>query len=433
MAISPPFVGPNVTVQRPSTSASGPEPQEQVPGSTVNPFAPTTNERSIHREEQFEQRTQSPIVQQTNTTTPLRPSSRAARNYTPVELPREARERSSSTQRYKNDIPVVTDSPSPLPRQRNMVEDPRVTAFRNAAYASPPRDLNAQRTDKQPEMQQMNRSNIPFMPSPDVRPPSDTSLPLAVHHRDTMDDNLDAPSMPALSVPDLPGTAPATSANLGRRERSRSKSASRKNSTDSIDTLRAFSPSHKKSVSFAAKPDYNEAPKQAQQDERYSSPGRSDETVSRSERSERSRERDRDRQHRHSNRDHQYDAGDDFSDDTPFEDDRRRSQDRRERDRGNRHDSRRERSNTQSLDREKERDKHRDPRRSKTISSTDNDRSRSGRKRDDSPGSDSTIELPDRFDRQGRQVSGRSKDEDVLAEKLDQILGGLFGGSSKKR
>ena len=334
---------------------------------------------------------------------------------------------------------MVTDSPSPLPRRPTVAEDPRVTAFRNAAYAAPRHDDEEINGTKAPEMRQMNKISVPFMPSPDARPPSDTSLPLTINHLSTMNDHPENPSMPALSLPDLSGTADNQLFDRGRRERSHSKSATRRNSDDSIDTLRASSPSRnqsKKSVSFAAKPEFNEVSNQRDESEPQSTRDRPREDDSRHSSSGRSRERDRDRdrQHgHHSHRDHQYDAGDDFSDDTPMEDHRRRSQDRRERERGSRHSSRRERSDTQSLDREKERDKYRDPKRSKTLGSTEDDRARGDRRRDESPASDSTVELPDRFDRQGRQVSGRSRDEDVLAEKLDTILGGLFGGSSKKR
>lgn len=52
------------------------------------------------------------------------------------------------------------------------------------------------------------------------------------------------------------------------------------------------------------------------------------------------------------------------------------------------------------------------------------DRDRDRRRRDDSPASDSsdtTIELPPRFDE-----TGRVRDEDPLATKLESVLQGLF-------
>lgn len=164
----------------------------------------------------------------------------------------------------------------------------------------------------------------------------------------------------------------------------------------------------RKHVSFAAAPEFQEAPKPNQ--DSTSDPRSHSHSHSHSSRSSHNRDRDRDEDHsRRSNRrprDRHYDAGDDFSDDTPQEDHRRRS-------RGGSRDDYNNRDRRRS-----DRDRDRDSGASSTR--------RSGHH---SPGSDDTEELPARFDEHGRRKNQSQSVQDDIAGKLDEILGS--GGSSK--
>lgn len=530
--MSPPLQGPNITIQRPSISTPVHQPKNKFPGNPTNPFIQSARGDWENRGGNSSGDASPGARPGEASRSPAPPNSRAAQSYTPPPqptpqpMPFNEPERSLSAQsnpqandqQQNREIPVVSDTPSPAPNQsRNVIpEDPRVTVFRQAAYAAPtpthqspfqardesvgtgirnpspvqppnaqvpnprvtamknaayaapsssprPQEGEVDRTptptpqnqSSQPEMQQTNRRGTsfvpPFMPSPDIRPPSDDSLPtpMTAQRIAYTNQNDSASSMPIMFIPEEPSPnlhphAPPTSQpQPERRERDRSQSVPRSGpipATESELTSKPGSPvsqlSHRKSVSFAAKPEYSEAPPPAprhrDQPSYDSDPENAD--SSRRRRHERDGERDRD-QHRHK-RDRErrgYDAGDDLSDDTPSDDRRRRSHDREGR--GPRHSSRRERSNTQSLDREQDRDRYRDPKRSNTMGGSSSSSSR--RHRDPSPtGSDETVDLPDRFDDRGRRKPGsygegaRSKDQDLIADSLDQILGGLFGGSS---
>lgn len=517
--MSPPMVGPNVTLQRPSVSTPV-QPRNKFPGDASNPFQPSGH--VVDPETGHSSSTASPGTQP-GERSPVRSTSRAANAYTPAShFVRQDRDRSTSqqpsgqtnSQGQDRSIPVVTDAPTPVQNRRpqDLTEDPRVTAFRQAAYAAPsPKQPNfdsgnnrgvesssptiiaptASRVatskpyspqprpnsssagpaqPRQPEMKQTGGFAKPFMPSPDIRPPSDDYLPQnyqpsPFYARDS------APSMPALNFPEQ--SRPSSSTYVPpmeeqpepRRERDRSRSRSQsvprqRSSPANVPSASApFEPPaqkasrpstllRKKSVTFNPELDFSDAPTPAPERGRENDSESPD--VARHRRHERERDSERDRDRRRRERD--YDAGDDFSDDTPFEDHRRRGsqseRDRdRERDRGARHSSRRERSDTQSLDRDSEsvRDKDRDPKRSSTISSGSNSSRRNkdrNRDRDVSPaGSDETVDMPDRFDERGRRKPGadgngdRSPEQDLIAESLDQILGGLglFGGGDKKK
>lgn len=447
--MSPPIVGPNVTVQRPSGDT--PEPTNRYPRATASPFQQPA-QPTVHDAVTDPARDPSAISPRDKSG---QQSSRAAQAYTPplqhtTRPTRDGGLSSQATPQPRN-IPVVTDGPSPTPmQQRPKPEDPRVTAFRNAAYNAPPLQSSA----KQPEMQQKNRGNTPLMPSPDIRPPSDDTVNMPQQPRTFTAPGDSGASMPNLSIPStyIPPTEE-------RRPRDRSQSNSDIDSrpASGAATPRAGTPGQeqpKKSVKFNPKPEFSDAPSTTARgtvsDSEADSPD-----ARRRRRHDRERERERDRDHdrdrdSHRRHGHGYDAGDDFSDDTPLEDHRRRSHDRgeksdrdKDRDKGTRHSSRRERSNTQSLDRDSgsARERDRDPKRSDTLSGSSRKSRR--RDRDGSPGSDTTIDLPPRFDEKGRKRPEKHKDkdvdrspeQDVLAEKLDEILGGLFGGgsSSKKR
>lgn len=85
----------------------------------------------------------------------------------------------------------------------------------------------------------------------------------------------------------------------------------------------------------------------------------------------------------------------------------------------------RERDGGRRKDRDKEREGDRDGGRERER---DRDRNRERKRRDESPASeasDDTIELPPRFDGQGRE-RGRERDEDPLARQLESVLNGLF-------
>lgn len=493
--MSPPIVGPNVTVQRPSVSTPV-QPRNKFPGDPTNPFTHTPQPDTGNSSG-----TASPGTRPGDTP-PVRSTSRAANAYTPMSqpTPRPERERSTSNQPSRQQtpqtqeraMPVVTDAPTPVQNRRpqEQAEDPRITAFRQAAYAAPPPQNQPppQQTSnpvpnqgenirsssptvyapqpyapgsrlpqpptsnpgpstyqqRQPEMKQTGGFAKPFMPSPDIRPPSDDSLPRPFPSPYFGNDN--APSMPALAIPQQPSntTYIPPQNEQPRRERDRSVSVPRTAPPPEpaapipmpASDARPTTLSRKKSVSFNPELDFSDAPTPVPR-AHESSDAESPDHV-RQRRHDRDRERDRDRPRRRHDRD--YDAGDDFSDDTPFEDHRRRSsQSDRDKDRGQRQSSRRERSNTQSLDRESGRDRDRD-RESKSngnASSRKKERNRNG-DRDVSPtGSDETVDLPERFDDRGRPKSGgegkRSSEQDLIAESLDQILGGLFGGSSGKK
>lgn len=385
-------------------------------------------------------------------------SSRAARTYTPPlhEPPRAARDRSTSSQVSPRplDVPVVADGPSPAPiQQRSRPEDSRMTAFRNAAYNAPP---PSQSTARQPEMQQTNKRNSPFMPSPDIRPPSDDTIQLPQQQRTFMGPNESGPSMPNLSIP-------STYVPPIEERRTRDRSQSQSRHASGVATPKPTTPVQdlpKKSVSFNPRPEFSDAtPSTTTRDQPVADSDLDTPDVQRRRRHEREQERNRDWDRGRQDRErHGYDAGDDFSDDTPLEDHRRRSHDRgdrsdrdrdKDKDRGTRHSSRRERSDTQSLDRDAGSARDQGPKRSNTLGGGSSSSSRKSRRRDDSPGSDTTIDLPPRFDEKGRRRDDRAQDrdrerdpertpeQDDLAGKLDNILGGLFGGggsgSSKRR
>lgn len=546
--MSPPVVGPNVTVQRPSVSTPVNQPRNKFPGSASNPFMQPSHFDSASRTGNNSGDASPGARPGESSRSPAPSSSRAAQTYTPPPAAGANQQRVTSPSNQSTpqpnfpsqnrDIPVVTDNPSPTPNQTRspIPEDPRVTAFRQAAYNAPtpqpqsqpmprsdptgsgisspipnqqppaqaqnprvaamrnaaadasspspspsaspspfwnsdslPREQTPTPTPQsqtvQPEMKQTNRGNTPimapFMPPPDIRPPSDESfrIPTPDQRRAFINQNDSAPSMPSLVIPERsnqnvsPYPPGPEQPQPERRERDRSQSIPRSvpGPSNGVESMSGRSSptsqlSHRKSVSFAAKPEYSEAPPPVSRHHDSAISDSDAEAHNSSRRKRHERERDRDH-HRHSHdRDrHAYDAGDDFSDDTPSDDRKRRSHERnrdQDRDRGSRHSSRRERSNTQSLDRESgsARDNDRDPKRSNTISSSSS--SRHHRDRDPSPtGSDDTVDLPDRFDNRGRRKPGsygggsRSTEQDVIADSLDQILGGLFGtsGHSKKR
>ena len=436
MAASPPVTVPNVTVQRPSTDTPGvQEARTHFPGSTTNPFN-QPSQHIVHNAVAGSAPNFGNISQDDRLLTS--PRSRAAQTYTPPfqQNLRPARDRSTSAHvtTQPHDVSVVTDAVSPVPmHQRPSPEDPRATMFRNAAYNAP---SPSNGSTKQPEMQQTNRGNTPFMPSPDIRPPSDDTINMPQQPRKFVSPSDSGPSMPNLFIPST--YAPPTEE---RQARDRSESDSGLNSS----TAASGQDQPKKSVKFNPKPEFSDAPSTTKRDRRMSDSDIDSPEAQRRRRHERERERDldRDRNSHHRSERHEYDAGDDFSDDTPFEDHRRRSRDRgersdKDRDRGNRHGSRRERSNTQSLDRDSgsARDRALDPKRSNTLSGSN---SRKSRRRDGSPDSDATVDLPPRFDEKGRRRDRshgddeRSPEQDILAEKLDEILGGLWGGGSKRR
>ena len=460
-AMSPPMVGPNVTVQRPSTSTPGSQqPRTRFPGTAANPFEQKT-QNTVHNSEN-----PSPGARPGGRS-PMPADSRAAKAYTPTPPPFEPRqEQDRSTPNHftsqapqtqvRDAPPVVTDAPTPLNNRnpRTMPEDPRVTAFRQAAYNAPmpqpqpqPQstvhdvvtDPTAQR--RQPEMQQTNRGNalnIPLMPSPDIRPPSDDAIPEPQQQRMRYrNPDESAPSMPQLFIPErrspisqayTPPPPQPEPERQPRRDRSRSQSQPRTApQLDGDATPRVGTPTEpKKSVSFNPKPEYSEAPAPVAARDRPAGGSEADPPeASRTRRDDPQRPRNRDRRG--------YDAGDDFSDDTPHEDRRRRSQDR-DKDRPSQS-SRRERSNTQSLDRDSGRDQHRASKRSNTGTGSSSRGKRRDKDWDESPDSDSTVDLPARFDERGKP---RNPEEDLIADSLDKILGGLFGGgsgsgSSKKR
>lgn len=517
MIMSPPLVGPDITLQRPSVSTpTPPQPRNNFPGSTDNPFEQQSNSRGpdAGTSRGIDSGVASPgyrgTPQLTDDSRPGRTLSRAAQAYTPlsqstpqpIETPRSAQQ----TPR-PDDLPSVADQSSQSnsrTRSRSRSKDP-FTAFtrpspreamsqaeseatrRNmhaptaipthmqttrpksasqsqtstGATSNPRTDPRAspepmripqairpnggtnQTQPSRPEMTQRDSNRgfaAPFMPSPDIRPPSDDSLPersygqLPVYNAS---DN--APSMPNLIIPSPKDGASDVKSAEDRPTRPRSPSMG-----DAANP-RARRPSptpantQKRSVSFNPRLDFNEAPKNLHHDTSESDNDSPD--TSRRKRHERERERDRgrdrdDRSHRDKDR-RGYDGGDDFSDDTPFEDHRRRSRDGGDKDR-DRRSSRRERSNTQSLDRDQDRERDRDrnqdryekPRRSNTTNEGGQRQHRRGR--DDSPGSDDTEYLPERFDERGRpKKSDRTSDQDMLAQSLDQILGGLFGKGKK--
>lgn len=504
--ISPPMVGPEVTLQRPSVSTPANQPKNSFPGSTNNPFAEHSNSQDTGNNRVIDSGEASPgyrgTPQPTEALRPGRTLSRAAQAYTPISQatpqPVDTPSSGQPTPRPNdNEIPTVNDQPTPLandPRARPQPEDASIagnqpspsTAMSQAeaearsrnlpaptaipphmqkaapkpvrqlqaspetmsipqanARASPqpmripqsvPRPESATRRQSiQPEMAQKSSTRgfaTPFMPSPDMRPPSDDSLPERPYGQvsDYPAENANAPSMPNLYIPSTEPTGFDAKKAEDRPARPRTPSSDE----DAPTKPRQPSPtpvnSRKRSVSFNPRLDFNEAPK-------HRTPHDSDteeDSPDTARRKRRERERGRDRDHHERNRDKHrrgYDAGDDFSDDTPFEDHRRRSRDNGDRDRRS---SRRERSDTQSLDRDQDRDRNRHdrPKRSNTMGGG-NSSSHHRKDRDRSPDSDDTEVLPDRFDERGRKKADRSSDQDILAQSLDQILGGIFGKNKK--
>lgn len=484
--MSPPTVGPVVTLQRPSVSTPTiQQPRNNFPGNAENPFARKPSPENPGRGEGrgialgevspgYGGTPQPPEASKL----PSRSLSRAAQAYTPVSHNVSAPAQDHAMRLptpQPNNIPTVTDQPTPLASNANadssrerdiskttprFVPQPHAPAepsgipqseirassdiARVPQSAGQPEGRQPEQGRK-PEMVQNNASRsfvTPFMPSPDIRPPSDESLPERPYDpfRDFISQKDDLPSMPNLIIPSSEHSKPNAGPTEERAPRPRSPSAS------GTVTPRPPSPtpanSHKRSVSFNPRLDFNEAPRNI--DRHVSDSDGESPSTARHGRRERERETDRDRD-RGRDRDHYrdrdrdrdrrgYDGGDDFSEDTPFEDRRRRSYDRGAKDR-ERRSSRRERTNTQSLDREQDRERHARPRRANTMGGGSSRHHR--RDRDGSPGSDETIDLPERFDERGRQKPGsyggrgeRSPEQD-LAESIDQILGGLFGKGRK--
>lgn len=505
--ISPPMVGPEVTLQRPSVSTPV-QPRNKFPGNASNPFAqqasPDAGERrGIDSGEASPGHRGTP--QPPEESQPGRTFSRAAQRYTPqsqpTPQPREVSRSNDTTPRpFDREVPIMTDQPAPLANEANSGgqsrnvpannEQPNTAAAMSHAEAearsrnlpaptaipphmqsadsrstarapaSPVSSTDAQSTLRtSPEPMETSQSAppqdryktdqrgpgrsfaTPFMESPDMRPPSDDSLPDRSSGRSpgfiTREDN--APSMPNLFIP----TQSPDQIDLKSKQAEDRPARPRTPSPDEDSAPRERPPSptpvnsRKRSVSFNPRLDFNEAPKNRSHP--VSDSEDDDPEVARRKRRERERERDRgrDRDHHERNRDKHrrgYDGGDDFSDDTPFEDHRRRSRDN-DRDRRS---SRRERIDTQSLDRDQDRDgdhdRHDRPKRSNTMggSSSSGSHHHHRRDRDRSPGSDETVDLPDRFDDKGRRKNDKTSDQDLIAQSLDQILGGLFGGKGKK-
>lgn len=469
---------PVINVQRPSMSTQDSQPNNRFPGTNPDPFYPRVQEQHTAHSSgeaspgaqpsprprdipiatnaptplpggRFPNAQAGPLIHDTVTSEPgpqlrdpaplaqpapqnpyMRPAmnvtnsipdrkSSAAERYTPVNQP-TPRPASTANNATKLDRAPRDRSETPTRPTQHPIEDPRITAF------------------KQPGMKQTNRGKPPFMPSPDIRTPSDESLPQHNFNNLYSMTNSNLPSMPNLTIPQrLPQNSPQTqypassyvppTEEIGDSQR---QPRSRSPETPAASTT----PVHEKRVSFAPKPEFSEAPKSSDLDADANSP---DAVRHR----RHSHDRDRDRKHRG------YEAGDDFSDDTPHEDRRRRSHDRdgerdREREGHRKHSSRRERSNTQSLDRESGTQRDRDKDRPKR-SATSSDGGSSRRRRNGSPDSDTTIDLPERFDAHGRRkpgADGRSPEQDLLAESLDKILGGkglgdvlgtLLGGDDK--
>lgn len=489
IAMTPPHEGPAVTVQRPSVSTPiAPQPQNRFPNPAANPFRQNMQSRELNSSG-----TPSP-GDRTPTRTPT--NSRAAKAYTPTPplIPREnpmAQPAPLHSAQVMH-TPVVNDAPTPLNQNRQPVEHPAARAFREAAYnterqsqtravdpaaAQPDKTAHDRVTTtpaptKQPEMQQTNRRASPFikMQSPDPRPPSDESIPIPTQPIHFTDRYQSGPSMPSLQILEsmaqtnmppnynLPQAnspqsyVPPTQERPRRGDRPRSQSQPRAAPPDAIPaapetTSRSTTPVPKKSVAFGPV-EFSEAPKP--QDRAYSDEESPEASRRRHDRDQDNSSRSRSKRER----DKSYEAGDDFSDDTPMEDHRRRDRDRdRDRDRGNRSSSRRERrpqsldngAGPSSRDRDKDKDKQRDPKRSNTVSSRSGS-SRSGDKgkergksRDESPGSDETEDLPERFDEKGRPKQ-RTPDEDAIASGLDKIFDmlvtnptGRKSSSSKRR
>lgn len=515
--MSPPLVGPDITLQRPSVSTpTVPQPRNNFPGSTENPFQQESSSRGpdTSRSRGIDADKASPgyrgTPQPSESSRPGQNLSRAAQAYTPPSQPTPQPSSRSAQQISRPDtLPSAAEQPTQSAsnsrtRSRSRSRDP-FTAFTRPSpseamsqaeseatrrnmqapsaipsyiqrpvlksapqskastepastprvdpRASPepmriPQPIRPDGDTKQdqssrPEMAQRNSHHgfvAPFMPSPDIRPPSDDILPERSNNQPPVyvaPEN--APSMPNLIIPSPKDSGSNTKSTDDRPTRPRSPSVG----DAAKPRVRRPSPTpantQKRSVSFNPRLDFNEAPKNLHHDTSESD-NDSPDTSSRK-RHERERERDRGRDrdnHSHRDKDRRgYDAGDDFSDDTPFEDHRRRSRDSGDKDR-DRRSSRRERSNTQSLDRDQDRDRDRDrnqdrydkPRRSNTTSEGSQRHHR--RDRDGSPGSDDTEYLPERFDERGRpKKSDRTSDQDILAQSLDQILGGLFGKGKK--
>lgn len=450
-----PIVSP--TARAPPPSAGTPGGQEvryQYPENTPQPqYNPQPN--TYH--DIATASTPGPSTSQLGERAPAQPSSRAARTYTPPinELSRPARDRSTSSQisPQSRDVPIVTDGPSPIStQQRPKSELPSLTALRDAAYGplSTP-----QGTANQSEEQPINTRNAPSMPPADHRPPPYDTVPVPQQQNSYVAPNDSGPSMPNLSIPST--YVPPTEE---RRARDRSQSESRL--APDPATPRPTSPVQdlpKKSVSFNPRPEVNELPSTSTRDGKVADPDIENPDVQRRRRQEREQERSRDRDRNRGRRDrerHDYDAGDDFSDDTPLEDHRRRSHERgdrsdrdkdkyKDKDKGSKYSSRRERSNTQSLDQDSGSARDQEPKRPSASASGDGISSSSRRsRRDESPSSDVTIDLPPRFDEKGqRREEGertreRKPEQNNLGGKSDDIFerfyaGGSGGGSSRRR
>lgn len=344
-------------------------------------------------------------------------------------------------------IPPHMQNPGQRPGRQSQ-NSPEPTTAREASSRASPESMTiphsahqeatmprSQSTGTVVGQQAPNRSfATPLMESPDMRPPSDDYLPDQSYGQTPLysPQNENAPSMPNLTIPSPDQTGLSNNKADDRPARPRTPSS------DENTTPRPRQPSptpvnsHKRSVSFNPRLDFNEAPKNRTQHNSDSEDDSSNIASRKRRDRERDRDKGRDRDPQEKSRDKHrrgYDAGDDFSDDTPLEDHRRRSRDN-DRDRKS---SRRERTDTQSLDRDQDRDRDQDdrPKRSSTMGgSSSSHHSRRGRDRDSD--SDSIEDLPPRFDERGRKKSATS-DQELLAQSLDQILGGLLGGSKRKK
>lgn len=282
------------------------------------------------------------------------PSSSAAKAYTP------------STYDPATDNPLAS-SPS--------------AADRGDARSEPRPGPNERSQDVRPDTK---RDDLPYMPSPDLRPPSDNMIPSSpnVHAHRTATSRNDVPSMPNLFVP-----SPA------HEERPRS-------SLSDTRVSAVLAPEEpRKSVSFNPQNEYQEAPTgraRAYSDPEVSNPDLSRPSQRKHEPGERSRLDDHER-HRHEKPDTEFDT--------------ERDRDRRNRERT---DQGRERAASHS-----------------GISNS------SRHRQDRSPASDDsgeTIDLPARFDDRGNRKSnsnGRTADQDLIADKIDELLGGKSAGVGK--
>lgn len=319
---------------------------------------------------------------------PLRvPLSSAAKaytppNYNPVLGVTHDRTASEVHGRQNNGSTSRSLSESPEMRRRSDMAQPAPTYFASKHTSSSRPNENesnlrsearAGRNRRHQEAQYNNaRENLPSMPSPDLRPPSEgttTSSPDASPYANASGGNRQ-PSMPNLFVPSPPHGA-----------RARSLSAD----TSVSDML--ASAERRKSVSFNPQTEYQEAP--ASRVRSYSDSQLSNPDISQP------------RQRSHESRDDRYQQASAASE---FDDRHRRA----------RADPGRERAASHSGVSDSSR-----PRRNRSPSTDD---------------SGETIDLPARFDDRGNRRSntnGRTADQDLIANKIDELLGGKAAGVGK--